>query len=86
MGICAAGLPGVLLFRATDVQAQAQTCTLCGVTTAKQTICHADGLAETTKFSESLSLARQQTYTSTSTQGTPRAGHELDTCGPCGKK
>ena len=51
----------------------------------KVTICHASGLAGTTKF-ETLTLAYPAVYGEAGhfyENGTPRAGHEEDYLGPC---
>ncbi len=54
----------------------------------KVTICHASGLAGTTKF-ETLSISENAVYGRNGNaghfeeNGTPRAGHEQDTFGPC---
>jgi len=52
----------------------------------KITICHADGLDGTLKFSEiTVAPSAASNHLDLET-GTPQAGHENDTLGPCGEK
>jgi len=70
-------LAGALMYTTTKVNA---------APVEKITICHADGLAGTVKFSEiTVAPPAAELHISLET-GTPQAGHELDTPGPCGEK
>jgi hypothetical protein len=85
--VCLAGFAGLLLFRAAPVKADARTCTFGDqVDVSKITLCHADGHAGTTKFSEiTVSCTGAENHFDPIT-GTPQAGHEDDVLGPCTKK
>src|SRR6185503_6099003 len=74
IGLMAAISVGVIVFSAS---------TSVAVPEGKVTICHADGLAGTIKFSTiTIAPSAASTHLDLET-GTPQAGHELDKLGEC---